>query len=61
MTDTEFLHKLDKIFEAIQEADIKGDILEKPIYKLFKLCRDYLRARTKLSKEKNNNPLNGVD
>ena len=62
MTDTEFLHMLDKKFEDIQEADIKGEWLYVPVYELYLLCRDYSKERNKIMKENNFiNPLNGID
>ena len=62
MTDTEFLHDLDKRFEEIQEADIAGDWLYVPVYELFILCKNYLKERDKIMRENNfKNPLNGSD
>ena len=62
MTDTEFLHQLDKLFENIQEADIKGEWLYIPVYELYSLCRDFLIERDRIMYENRfKSSLDGTD
>ena len=42
MTDIDFLKELDKRFEAIQEADIKGESLCSFVIELYELCEEYI-------------------
>ena len=45
MTDVEFLHRLDKIFEKIQQDDIRGNDLFDNVSELNDLCEMYLQSR----------------
>ena len=62
MTDTEFLYELDKVFETLQEDDIKGEDLLRDVVKLKKLCYNYIFARMeKIGEERKKNMLDGTD